>query len=192
MLILQPSTFSWEGRWTRQGKRWVGWHKAALLLSSKTGLLRAPPSLPALPARHCTTPRVSQSFPATRPPPQDKETEVGGRQRQHGWDSPGGCAGLQSGSGSLLAAALAGFSQQQPVAAPDLLLLLLLPLKSCSGPVTTNPKRHSSLLTRSCSQFTIYPQTGAAREAWQPNRKTVGLAKRETSAQDGRVFSTGF
>lgn len=164
------------------------WHKAGLELSRQTGLLlHCPPSLP---ARHCTTPRVSQSFPASRPPSGQRE---GGRQRQHArWHSPGGlrvCSVV--GAWSVLAATLAGFSHQ-PVAAPDLLLLLLLPL--CSGPAASHNKSvtrksaHQKLLFKSRCVLKLV----AARKAWLANRKTVGLAKRETSAQDGRVFSTGF
>ena len=83
-------------------------------------------------------------------------------------------------------------------ATPDLLLLLLLPL-CCSGParpVTTNANRvtrnvcspEAALLKSRCVLKLV-----AARKAWLTRRKRVHWpAKRETSAQDGRVFSTGF
>ena len=99
MLILQLSTFR---RRTGEGGQDTGSvldSSMGGLAQSRVGALqpnrfgpsssfaaRSPPLL----ARHCTTPRVSQSFPASRPP-QDKETEVEAEDKdKYGWHSPQG------------------------------------------------------------------------------------------------------
>ena len=122
---------------------WVGWHKAGLELSSQTGLVPAAPSLPASPpaSQALHHPRVSQSFPASRPP-QDKETEVEAEDKdKYGWHSPQGGSWFATGQSVTF-----GFWRAFPPSSS------LLPTCSCccsppsapdQRPVTT--KRHSQV-----------------------------------------------
>ena len=192
MLILQLSTF---GRREEGGQDrgecvgqygWVGTKQG---WSSPPNRFGPSSSFTArLPQPGIAPPRVSQSFPATRLPPQDKETEVGGRQRQIGVALTTGGLRVCSGSRSLLA--FGGLFLPPPPAAPDLLLLLLLPLCSrragCHNKASLRSPHQKLLPSHNMSS------NRSARAAWAPIRKRLALAKRETSAQDGRVFSTGF
>ena len=134
---------------------WVGWHKAGLELSSRTGLVPAP-SLPALPPGQAL--HHPPSFPklSSQPPPlgqrdggrRKTKTDTGGTHRR-------GAPGLQWQWVTF------GFWRAFPPPSSQLLTCSCCcssPSAPDQRPVTT--KRHSGLLTRSCSQVTICPQTG--------------------------------
>ena len=148
MLILQQSSISRARFWDKTDSVCMGGlaQSMAGALRKPVWSLQCPPSL----AKHCTTREFPKAF---QPPPplRTKRRRFRRKTKTCGWDSPWGVEVYCSVTFGRNFGGLFPRSGSAPVAAPHLC--------SQAAGVTANPKRHSSLLTKSCSRVTMCPQT---------------------------------